>query len=247
MPHQKISFSFKLTSLILIWMSILIGGGSMLIFGWFLLSGPLFPPNPGLNESAAFVLNTLLCMLFFIQHSVMVRKPFQLWLKGFLPDIFTGAIYSITSGIGILILIFIWQQSSTILYSFQGVPRLFCRIVFLLSVAGNIWGNRALRHLDPLGIKSIRYRLRGKELQPQLFVIHGPYRFVRHPLYLFSLMMIWSFPDLTSDRLLFNFLWTAWIVIGTLLEERDLVNTHGKIYQDYQRKVPMLIPFIKSR
>jgi protein-S-isoprenylcysteine O-methyltransferase Ste14 len=59
--------------------------------------------------------------------------------------------------------------------------------------------------------------------------------------------MIWSFPDLTSDRLLFNLLWTAWIVIGTLLEEKDLVNIHGKLYQDYQQRVPMLIPFLKIR
>jgi protein-S-isoprenylcysteine O-methyltransferase Ste14 len=247
MGHQKISFSFKLTSHFLIWMSILIGGGSMLIFGWFLLTGRFFPLNLGLNDSTELALNALLCMFFFIPHSVMVRKPFQRWLEGTFPSVFTGAIYSITSGIGLLLLVFLWQQSSVVFISLQGLPRLFCRMMFLLAVAGNIWGNRSLRHLDPLGIKSIRYRLRGKELQPQPFVIHGPYRFVRHPLYLFSLMMIWSFPDLTSDRLLFNFLWTVWIIIGTLLEERDLASTHGKTYLDYQQKVPMLIPFIKIR
>jgi len=219
----------------------------MLIFGWFLLTGQFFPLKLGLNESAALVLNVLLCMIFFIPHSVMVRKPFQRWLEGIFPSVFTGAIYSITSGIGLLILVFLWQQSSAVLISLQGLPRLFCRMLFLFAIAGNIWGNRSLSHLDPLGIKSIRYRLRGKDVQPQPFVIEGPYRMVRHPLYLFSLMMIWSFPDLTSDRLLFNFLWTAWIIIGTLLEERDLVNTHGKMYQAYQQKVPMLIPFIKIR
>jgi len=228
-------------------MSILIGGGSMLIFGWFLLTGPLFSQNPGLTETALLGLNSFLCMLFFIQHSVMVRPLFQQWLKNFLPDIFISAVYSIISGIFLLILVFFWQPSSTVLYSVEGLPRLFCRILFLLSIAGNIWGNRSLQPFDPLGIRSIRYRLRGKELKQKPFVIRGPYRFVRHPLYLFSLLMIWSFPDLTSDRLLFNLLWTAWIVIGTLLEEKDLVNIHGKLYQDYQQRVPMLIPFIKIR
>jgi len=247
MNHKKLSFSFKLTAHIAIWMSILIGGGSMLIFGWFLLTGQFFKLNLGLNESAALTLNALLCMFFFVPHSIMVRKPFQRWLEGVFPNVFTGAIYSITSGIGILIIVFLWQQSSVVHISVQGIPRLLCRMMFLLAVAGNIWGNRSLSHLDPLGIKSIRYRLRGKEVEPQPFIVKGPYRMVRHPLYLFSLMMIWSFPDLTSDRLLFNLLWTAWIIIGTLLEERDLVNIHGKTYQDYQREVPMLIPFIKVR
>ena len=56
------------------------------------------------------------------------------------------------------------------------------------------------------------------------------------------LLLFWSFPDLTSDRLLFNLLWTGWVVIVTYLEERDLVATFGKAYVEYQAKVPMLIP-----
>jgi protein-S-isoprenylcysteine O-methyltransferase Ste14 len=54
--------------------------------------------------------------------------------------------------------------------------------------------------------------------------------------------MIWSCPDLTADRLLFNLLWTAWIVVGTLLEERDLVAQFGEEYRVYQTEAPMLIP-----
>jgi protein-S-isoprenylcysteine O-methyltransferase Ste14 len=75
-----------------------------------------------------------------------------------------------------------------------------------------------------------------------LFVVRGPYRWVRHPLYLFMILMIWSCPDLTSDRLLFNGLWTVWIAIGSIFEERDLVSEFGNAYREYQRKVPMLIP-----
>ena len=56
-------------------------------------------------------------------------------------------------------------------------------------------------------------------------------------------MLIWSSPDLTLDRLLFNVLFTTWIVIGTLLEERDLVAEFNEAYRDYQRNVPMLIPW----
>jgi protein-S-isoprenylcysteine O-methyltransferase Ste14 len=56
------------------------------------------------------------------------------------------------------------------------------------------------------------------------------------------LVLIWASPELTADRLLFNVLWTAWIVVGTILEETDLVADFGDVYRDYQRKVPMLIP-----
>jgi protein-S-isoprenylcysteine O-methyltransferase Ste14 len=48
---------------------------------------------------------------------------------------------------------------------------------------------------------------------------------------------------MTLDRFLFNILWTVWIIIGTVLEEKDLVSDFGDEYRLYQRKVPMLIPW----
>lgn len=66
---------------------------------------------------------------------------------------------------------------------------------------------------------------------------------MRHPLYLFTLVMIWSCPDLTADRLLFDVLWTAWIFGATRLEERDLVRDFGDLYREYQARVPMLVPY----
>ena len=65
---------------------------------------------------------------------------------------------------------------------------------------------------------------------------------MRHPLYLFSLIIIWSGPVFTLDRLLHNGLWTLWVVVGATLEERDLVACFGNAYRSYQRSVPMLLP-----
>ena len=56
------------------------------------------------------------------------------------------------------------------------------------------------------------------------------------------IVLFWSYPSLTADRLLFNILWTIWIAIGTILEERDLVDDFGDTYRDYQTNVPMLVP-----
>ena len=35
--------------------------------------------------------------------------------------------------------------------------------------------------------------------------------------------MIWSYPDLTLDRLLLNLLFSVWVIVGTLFEEGDLL------------------------
>ena len=73
--------------------------------------------------------------------------------------------------------------------------------------------------------------------------IRGPYRWVRHPLYSLFLVLLWVCPDITADRLLLNTLFTAWIVLGTVLEERDLARDLGDPYRAYQRQVPMLVPW----
>ena len=57
------------------------------------------------------------------------------------------------------------------------------------------------------------------------------------------LVLLWACPDVTADRLLLNGLFTGWIVVGSRLEERDLVREFGDAYRDYQRKVPMLLPW----
>jgi methanethiol S-methyltransferase len=46
-----------------------------------------------------------------------------------------------------------------------------------------------------------------------------------------------------ADRLLFNILWTTWIVIAAKLEERNLVCDFGDQYREYQARVPMIIPY----
>jgi protein-S-isoprenylcysteine O-methyltransferase Ste14 len=56
------------------------------------------------------------------------------------------------------------------------------------------------------------------------------------------IILFWSAPLLTIDRLLFNTLWTIWVVAATVLEERDLTDDFGEAYRDYQSMVPMLVP-----
>jgi protein-S-isoprenylcysteine O-methyltransferase Ste14 len=56
------------------------------------------------------------------------------------------------------------------------------------------------------------------------------------------ILLVWLHPSFTADRLLFNIIWTSWIITGTLLEERDLAEHFGDQYRDYQKRVSMLLP-----
>jgi len=76
-------------------------------------------------------------------------------------------------------------------------------------------------------------------------VINGMYRFVRHPLYFFSLLALWSMPVMTVNLLMFNIGATLYFVIGSRVEERRLVQSYGEAYRAYQQRVPGLIPLLR--
>ena len=223
----------------------ILGGISLLVFGIFLFSGPLNLLDIHLGEGKILWFDSGLSLLFFIQHSGMIRKPFHGWLARFILEEYTGAIYAISSGIVLLLVILLWQKSTQAIIAPSGLFRWSLRAVFFFSLFGFYWGVKALRYFDPFGVGPIFNRLRGRNPTSMPFTVAGPYRWVRHPLYLFIILMIWSCPDLTMDRLLFNLLWTVWIVIGSHFEEIDLIVEFGEAYREYQKKVPMIVPLVK--
>lgn len=233
----------KYTSYIAIFLSYILGGGSLIMFAAFCYVGSFHLVRLGLNEAGVLFLDFCLSMIFFLQHSGMVRKSFRWHLSRFVPEVYIRAIYAVSSGIVLFAVIIFWQESSSTVATANGALRLLLRAIFAASIAGFYWGTKALSFFDPFGIRATKSRLRGKKLKEMPLTTSGPYRWVRHPLYFFVLLMVWSNPHLTLDRLLFNVLWTVWIYIGAFLEELDMIVDFGEAYREYKRKVPMLIPW----
>jgi protein-S-isoprenylcysteine O-methyltransferase Ste14 len=222
--------------------SCFIGGGSFVLFLIFLYVGSFDWVNFGLKEPTLLAFDALLCVVFFVQHSTMIRQSFKNRLHKIIPAYYHGAFYSISSGTILLILIILWQDSNFYLFNQQDGIRTIFRIVFFSCIGLFVWGCLALKSFDFFGLEPIMANIKGTKTTGIPFIVRGPYRWVRHPLYFAMLLLIWSCPDISIDRLLFNILWTVWVVVGTALEERDLVEGFGEGYLDYQRKVPMLLP-----
>ena len=221
----------------------LVGQGSLLLFVIFLYRGPLLLFQMGLTQWKALVWDGLLSVIFFVQHSGMVRKGLRNRLSNFIPPLYHGVLYTIVSGLTLTGLIILWQGSAITLYELQGPSRWFVRGFSFIMFAGCFWTIFSLRAFDTFGLAPIRAELCGKRPPSQDFAPHGPYLWVRHPLYLLVILMLWSCPNLTADRLLLNILWTVWIFAGAALEEADLLGDFGEKYKDYQSKVPMWIPW----
>lgn len=219
----------------------LLGGGSLILFAHFLFFGPFNLVNFGLGQGWVLLFDAGLSLLFFFQHSGMVRRKFRAWLARFIPEHYFAAVYAIASGVVLLAVVLLWQEGVLLVAATLGILRWSLRILFCLTIAGFLWCGMSLKYFDPFGVGPLLGR---NSVKPEqlILTITGPYHLVRHPLYLLSIVMIWSFPDLTSDRLLFNLLWTGWIIVGAWWEERDLVEQFGDAYREYQQRVPMLFP-----
>jgi protein-S-isoprenylcysteine O-methyltransferase Ste14 len=108
-------------------------------------------------------------------------------------------------------------------------------ICVVVCVSGIIWFNRTLNLIK------INFLNTKKEV-----VTHGPFSYVRHPLYA-ALML--SFPPLFIiwfEDLLFFIPWILIVFISHFIvsiEERRLIKEFGQQYEDYRRRVPSLFPY----
>lgn len=220
------------------------GRVSMLAFVIFIFSGPFDVSIVQLQSGRWWVWDTLLSLLFFFQHSAMLRNSVKIQMAKWVPPYCIGAAFTLVSSVVLGLMMVFWQSSGVALVDLQGPWRWLANALFCAAVAGTGWGAWALHPFDPLGTAPIKDHLAGKKRPiPTAFAARGPYLWVRHPLYFFVLVMLWSRPDLTADRLLFNLLWSGWIFVGTLLEEKDLRTEFGDGYRQYQAMVPMLFPW----
>jgi protein-S-isoprenylcysteine O-methyltransferase Ste14 len=241
--QHAISGKQQVSARIIMHSAVLCGRLSLLAIFLFIFAGPFNLVEMNLRTPGWLVWDGLLSSLFFLQHSGMIRRGFRAWMVHRIPAIYHGAIFTLASSLVLALVVVFWQSTGPPLIDLRGPLRWMARGVFIAAAAGIGWGYWSLKDFDPYGVGPIKEKLSGTPSQTHPLNIRGPYLWVRHPLYFFCLLMLWSCPDLTADRLLFNLLWTVWIFLGAALEEKDLLSEFGDGYRKYQKKVPMLIPW----
>jgi len=128
------------------------------------------------------------------------------------------------------------------IFSWDGYLRIVQ--VLLLGTSGLLFFLGA-RHYDArqfLGIKQIRKGTSNKAITDSgKLDTSGVLGMVRHPWYSASMLLIWA-GQMDVSTIIVNIILTAYLIIGTFLEERKLVREYGEEYRAYQKRVSMFIP-----
>jgi protein-S-isoprenylcysteine O-methyltransferase Ste14 len=189
-----------------------------------------------------------LLALFAIQHSLMARPFFKRWLTRFVPESAERSTYVLMSSLALIALFAFWQPLGGDVWTVTNP-----------IAQGAIWGafgfgwllvlvaTFLINHFDLFGLRQVWLQLLGRKYTHVAFRTPGPYRYVRHPLYVGWFFAFWATPTMTLSHLVFALMTTAYILVAIQLEERDLVAHLGPAYREYRERVPMIVPFTRRR
>lgn len=185
-----------------------------------------------------------LWLLFGVVHSITATSRFKGLVQRMAGKhfIYYNIAYSLLALITLLPVIY-YQFSITSFYLFKPGIVVMIASTAGISVAAIVCGYSIYKYFVPLSGVAI---LINKDFKPGLKT-DGLNRYVRHPLYFGTLLMIWSFflwfPLLSN--LVACIAITVYTVTGIYFEEQKLSILFGDHYAVYKRDVPMLLPFTR--
>jgi len=195
----------------------------------------------------ALVVNLLLMTVFALQHSVMARRQFKQWWTRFVPKSVERSTYVLCSSLALILLCAMWRPMPTEIWHIE--DPLFRIALTALSFMGFLIvlsSTFLINHFELFGLHQVTSNLNGGAMPLPRFRTPLYYKFVRHPIYLGFMIAFWATPVMTVGHLLFAAVTSAYIVVGILLEERDLIDLFGDEYRRYKHRVSMLVPWRRS-
>jgi protein-S-isoprenylcysteine O-methyltransferase Ste14 len=203
--------------------------------------------GPDSSATEAVVVNLLLMSLFAVQHSVMARKQFKQWWTQYVPKSVERSTYVLLASLALVLLFWQWRPMPAIVWRIDN-PDIAVTIATLSLVGWVIvfTSTFLINHFELFGLHQVANNLTGSEMPTPRFRTPMYYKFVRHPIYLGFIIAFWAAPTMTVGHLLFAAVTTAYIFVGILLEERDLIDMFGDDYRQYRKRVSMLLPWRKS-
>jgi protein-S-isoprenylcysteine O-methyltransferase Ste14 len=173
----------------------------------------------------------------------MARPAFKRWWTQFVPQAVERSTYVLFASLALVLLYWQWRPIGGEIWNVENETARY--ILSALCAAG--WtmvlvATFLIDHFDLFGLRQVYLYFTDRPYTPVKFGTPFFYGYVRHPIYLGFIIAFWATPHMTAAHLVFALATTAYILIAIQFEEHDLVASIGTPYEDYRRRVPMILP-----
>jgi protein-S-isoprenylcysteine O-methyltransferase Ste14 len=190
-------------------------------------------------------------LLHSLLASLAAKAAAQRWLGPRVADGTYRLFFNVVSGLTVIppFALALWLPDGSPLWRIPP-PLLIVTLLFqFAALAGMVV---SLWRVDLPRFLGLRQALRLAAGQPDprdppVLRTDGVHGWVRHPLYFFSLVVIWLWPVITPNLLALNLGITLYFWIGSVYEERKLLQDFGEAYRLHQARVPRLFPWPRPK
>ncbi|HXG89963.1 MAG TPA: hypothetical protein VNJ02_16670 [Vicinamibacterales bacterium] len=172
--------------------------------------------------------NTALFSGFALHHSLLARSGAKAWISRYIPAGSERTVYVWIASLLLLAVCTLWQSLPGMVYQLRGIGRW---LGYAIQVSGALVAVRAAGVIDVFELAGIRQARTARSTE--VLRVVGPFRVVRHPIYLGWMLAVFGAPTMTSDRLLFATISSVYLLLAIPLEERSLIAVHGNDYRRY--------------
>jgi protein-S-isoprenylcysteine O-methyltransferase Ste14 len=191
---------------------------------------------------SAMLVNTLLLLVFGVQHSVMARPGFKAWWTQYVPRPIERSVYTLASSLALIALFVFWQPIPQTVWAAEGALATALRAGLFLGVGLVLFSTFLIDHFDLFGLRQVWLYFRGVPYAEKRFSTPLLYQWIRHPLYVGWFMTFWITPSMSAGHLLFSLVMTSYVLIALPLEERDLLHALGEPYRRWRERTPLFVP-----
>jgi protein-S-isoprenylcysteine O-methyltransferase Ste14 len=206
---------------------------SLAVGAWFFVV-PLGRVIEGTLAAGDIAWNLALFTLFAVHHSVFARFGLRARLTRALGPGFERPLYVWAASLLFILVVVWWRPLAGVAWAWPAALRPW---VWILPLSGLVFTALGARAVDIFDLAGIERSGHVHDTDGFRLVDTGPYALVRHPIYLGWVLIVWGVPVMTTGRLVFALVSTAYLVMAVPLEERSLVTLYGETYRAYQRKV----------
>ncbi len=188
-------------------------------------------PLDGGSAMPAVLFNVGLFTIFALHHSVMARSGAKAWITRIIPQDLERSAYVWIASLLFLAVCWLWQPLPGVAWTAAGALRWLFWFVQGLGVWLTIRAAGMISVFELAGVRQSNHQ------RPVEFKATGPFGLVRHPIYLGWILHVFASTPMTTSKLVFAVVSSAYLLAAIPWEEASLVEAFGEKYRSYQGQV----------